>query len=76
VSRFWSGPSRKALTVKLPDAWSAATAVFDDPNVVSYAGLPPVLALAERAGMSELTADRVRFNTSRVKPAGVNSAGN
>jgi hypothetical protein len=25
--------------VKLPDAWSRATAVFDDVNLVSYAGV-------------------------------------
>jgi hypothetical protein len=49
--------------------------VFDDPNLVSYAGLAPVLALAERAGLSELISDRVVFQTTRVKSAGVNPAG-
>ena len=29
-------------------------AVFDDPNLVSCAGLVPVLALAERAGLQRL----------------------
>lgn len=28
--------------------------VFDDPNLVSHAGLAPVLGLAERAGLSDL----------------------
>ena len=31
--------------------------MFDDPNRVSHAGLLPVLALAERAGLSELLAE-------------------
>src|SRR3954471_24026522 len=34
-------------------------AVFDEPNLVSCAGLAPVLALAERAGLSELVAEHV-----------------
>ena len=32
------------------------TAVFDDPNLVSCAGLAPVLHLAERAGCSAWSA--------------------
>jgi hypothetical protein len=35
--------------VKLPDGWSRAEARFDDADLVSYAGLVPVLLLAERA---------------------------
>jgi len=34
-----------------------ASAVFDDPNLVSCAGLAPVLALAERCGLADLVAD-------------------
>src|ERR687892_2169430 len=65
----------KALRVKLPDAWSRATPVFDDESLVSCAGLVPVMALAERAGLSELIGQRVRFKASKVKSAGVNPAG-
>jgi Transposase DDE domain group 1 len=61
--------------VKLPDSWSRATAVFDDANLVSVAGLAPVLVLAEQTGLSELLADRVRFKATRVRSAGVNPAG-
>jgi hypothetical protein len=61
--------------VKLPDAWSRATPIFDDDNLVSFAGLAPVMALAERAGLSELIVDRVAFKTSKVASAGVNPAG-
>ena len=45
------------------------TAIFDEPNLVSCAGLAPVLGLAERAGLQRLVARQVRIN----KPAGVNA---
>jgi hypothetical protein len=35
-------------------------ASFDDPNLVSHAGLVPVMALAERAGLGDLVAKHVR----------------
>ena len=35
-------------------------ASFDDPNLVSHAGLVPVMALAERAGLGALVAEHVR----------------
>jgi len=43
-------------------------AVFDDPNLVSCAGLAPVLALAERAGLHRLVAEHVRIG----RPGGCN----
>ena len=49
--------------------------MFDDEDLVSCAGLVPVMALAERAGLSDLLAERVEFKTTRVKSAGVNPAG-
>lgn len=39
------------------------TAVFDDPNLVSCAGLAPVLQLAERAGLQDLVGAHVRIET-------------
>ena len=45
------------------------TAVFDDPNLVSCAGLAPVLRVAERAGLQDLVAGRVRID----KPGGGNA---
>ena len=45
------------------------TAVFDDPNLVSCAGLAPVLGLAERSGLQRLVARHVRIG----QPAGVNA---
>ncbi len=36
-------------------------ATFDDPNLVSRAGLVPVMALAERAGLGDLAGEHVRI---------------
>ena len=44
-------------------------AVFDDPNLVSCAGLAPVLQLAERAGLQRLVGEHVRVD----KPGGGNA---
>ena len=42
---------------------------FDDPNLVSCAGLAPVLELAQRAGLHDLVAEHVRIDA----PGGVNA---
>ncbi len=44
------------------------TATFDDPNLVSCAGLGPVLALTQWAGLPGLVAEHVRIS----KPGGAN----
>ena len=44
-------------------------ASFDDPNLVSRAGLVPVMALAERCGLADLAAEHVRI----AAPCGVNA---
>src|SRR5437764_7216889 len=36
-------------------------ATFDDPNLVSRAGLVPVMALAQRTGLTELAGEHVRI---------------
>ena len=61
--------------MKLSHSWSRATPLFDDENLVSCAGLVPVMALAEQVGLSELIAQRVRLDSRRVASAGVNPAG-
>lgn len=45
------------------------TAEFDDPNLVSCAGLAPILQLAERAGLQDLVTEHVRID----KPGGGNA---
>ncbi|MBK8437571.1 MAG: IS1380 family transposase [Austwickia sp.] len=61
--------------MKLPDSWSKASPLFDEDNLVSCAGLAPVMGLAEQAGLSELLTERVRLAWTRVASAGVNPAG-
>lgn len=46
-----------------------SSTVFDDPNLVSCAGVAPVLGLAERAGLHRLVAEHVRV----AKPGGGNA---
>jgi hypothetical protein len=45
-------------------AWRGDSAVFDDDNLVSHAGLVPVLELAEQAGLSMLLDGYVRSPAS------------
>jgi len=44
-------------------------ATFDDPNLVSRAGLVPVMALAQRAGLADLAGEHVRI----ARRCGVNA---
>ena len=45
--------------MRLSHARAAITARFDDPNLVSCAGLVPVMALAQRCGLATLLAERL-----------------
>jgi hypothetical protein len=47
--------------VRLLHGLAKACARFDDPNLVSRAGLVPVMALAQRAGLADLPAEHVRI---------------
>jgi hypothetical protein len=46
--------------VRLLHSLARTHASFDDPNLVSHAGLVPVTALAQRAGLADLVAEYVR----------------
>ena len=46
--------------MRLLHALARTRASFDDPHLVSHAGLVPVMALAERAGLGGLVAEHVR----------------
>lgn len=52
--------------------WRADSAVFDEENLVSHAGLVPVLELAERAGLSDLLDAHVAFADERVRSGAAN----
>jgi hypothetical protein len=47
--------------VRLLHELAKTCATFDDPNLVSRAGLVPVMALAQRAGLGGLVAEHVRI---------------
>jgi hypothetical protein len=51
-------------------AFRADSAIFDEGNLVSHAGLVPVLALAEQAGLSQLLDEHVRFVDERMVRSG------
>jgi Transposase DDE domain group 1 len=46
--------------VRLLHSLAKTRASFDDPNLVSHAGLVPVMGLAQRAGLGNLVAEHVR----------------
>jgi len=47
--------------VRLLHSMTKIHATFDDPNLVSRAGLVPVMALAQRAGLADLAGEHVRI---------------
>lgn len=53
--------------------WSGGSAVFDEENLVSCAGLVPVMELAEQTGLSRLLGEHVRFADERVKSGAANA---
>ena len=55
--------------------FTAGSAVFDEQNLVSAAGLVPVLELAEQTGLSRLIGEHVQLPSTRVKSGAVNPAG-
>jgi hypothetical protein len=64
----------KALPVQVSHRFSVDSAVFDDDHLVSCAGLVPVMALAERTGLSDLLAQRVHIAAPRIKSGSANPA--
>jgi DDE family transposase len=55
--------------VRLLHELAKIDATFDDPHLASHAGLVPVMALAQRAGLGDLAAEHVRI----ARPCGVNA---
>jgi hypothetical protein len=60
--------------VQLSHEWQRATAVFDEGNLVSCAGLVPVLALARSAGLHELADAHLSVPTDKGANAGLKVA--
>ena len=55
--------------MKVSHAPAAVSATFDDPNLVSCAGLVPVVELAQRCGLADLVGQRLTVR----EPGGVNA---
>ena len=55
--------------------FTIGSAVFDEQNLVSSAGLVPMLELAEQTGLSRLIGEHVDLPSTRVKSGAVNPAG-
>jgi hypothetical protein len=60
--------------VKLSHTRAARAAVFDDPNLLSAAGLVPVLSLADSAGLSRLAAEHLSVPGDKGANAGLKVA--
>ena len=60
--------------MQLSHTVAASSAVFDDPNLVSAAGLVPVLALADSAGLRVLADEHLSVPTDKGANAGLKVA--
>jgi Transposase DDE domain group 1 len=59
--------------VQRSHAWCGDSAMFDEDNLVSHAGLVPLLELAEQTGLSRLLDEHVRFVDERVTSGAAHS---
>jgi len=66
--------ARGISEVKLSHTLRATSVVFDDPNLVSSAGLVPVLGLAQAAGLGDLADEHLSVPTDRGANAGLKVA--
>jgi hypothetical protein len=60
--------------VQVSHRFAAESAVFDDDNLVSSAGLVPVMTLAEQTGLRRLLGDKVHITAPRIKSGSANPA--
>ena len=60
--------------MRLSHTLARTSVAFDDPNLVSAAGLLPVLALADRAGLRRLADEQLTVPTDRGATAGLKVA--
>ena len=63
---------REALSVRVSHRFTAGSARFDEDNLVSHAGLVPLLGLAEQTGLPEIIAGKVSITTPRIKSGAAN----
>ena len=70
--RHQSDQFRKALPVQVLHTFAAGSAVFDDDNLVSCAGLVPTMTLAAQTGLPQLLSDKIYIAAPRVKSGSAN----
>jgi Transposase DDE domain group 1 len=58
--------------VRVSHRFTADSARFDEDNLVSYAGLVPVLGLAEQTRLPEIIAEKVSIKQPRIKSGSAN----
>jgi len=58
--------------VKVSHRFAAASAVFDEDNLVSCAGLVPVMTLATQTGLPKLLADKIAIPAPKIKSGSAN----
>lgn len=61
--------------MKLWHKWRRAEVRFDEENLVSCAGLVPVMGLAEQAGLSDLVTEHVTISNPPIASTGANPTG-
>src|SRR3954464_14970534 len=66
--------SREALDVRVSHSITAGSARFDEDNLVSDAGLVPLLGLAEQTRLPQIIAEKVSIKTPRIKSGAANPA--
>src|SRR6478735_12203007 len=64
--------SRKALSVRVSHRFTAGSARFDEDNLVSAAGLVPLLELAKQTRLPQIIAEKVSITTPRIKSGAAN----
>jgi hypothetical protein len=61
--------------VRVSHRFTAGSARFDEDNLVSYAGLVPLLGLGEQTRLPEIIAEKVSIKTSRIRSGAANPVG-
>ena len=75
VARAAIGPdSRKVRPVRVAHTFTPESAVFDEANLVSCAGLVPVMTLAEQTGLIELLGSKVHIAEPKIASGSANPA--
>ena len=60
--------------MRVSHRFTAGSARFDEDNLVSHAGLVPLLGLAEQTGLAEIIAEKVSIKAPRIKSGSANLA--